>query len=185
MIESKVARRYAKSLFGLALERNVAEVIYKDMELLHATCAASRELVALLRNPIVQSDKKASIIKALFGSKVNDLTNAFMNIVIDKHRESDLNGIAAAYIQFYKDYKGIVTAHIATPVALDATMRETILNLVKKSKGDKVELIEEVDPSLIGGFVLTVGDEQHDTSISRKITMLKREYNINLYVKDY
>ena len=64
-------------------------------------------------------------------------------------------------------------------------MRETILNLVKKSKGDKVELIEEVDPSLIGGFVLTVGDEQHDTSISRKITMLKREYNINLYVKDY
>ena len=48
-----------------------------------------------------------------------------------------------------------------------------------------IELIEEVDPSLIGGFVLTVGDEQHDTSISRKITMLKREYNINLYVKDY
>ena len=108
-----------------------------------------------------------------------------MNIVIDKHRESDLNGIAGAYIQFYKDYKGIVTAHIATPVAMDAAMRETILNLVKKSKGDKVELIEEVDPSLIGGFVLTVGDEQHDTSISRKITMLKREYNINLYVKDY
>jgi F-type H+-transporting ATPase subunit delta len=185
MIESKVARRYAKSLFGLALERNVAEVIYKDMELLHATCAVSRELVALLRNPIVQSDKKASIIKALFGSKVNDLTNSFMNIVIDKHRESDLNGIAGAYIQFYKDYKGIVTAHIATPVAMDAAMRETILNLVKKSKGDEVELIEEVDPSLIGGFVLTVGDEQHDTSISRKITMLKREYNINLYVKDY
>ena len=73
MIESKVARRYAKSLFGLALERNVADVIYKDMELVHATCAVSRELVALLRNPIVQSDKKAAILKALFGSKVNEM----------------------------------------------------------------------------------------------------------------
>lgn len=185
MIESKVARRYAKSLFGLALERNVADAIYLDMEMVHSTCAANRELVTLLRNPIVQSDKKASIIKAVFGPRVNELTNAFMNIVIDKNRSSDLFGIAGAFIQFYKDYKGIVTAHIATPVALDAAMRETILNLVKKSKGDKVELIEEVDPSLIGGFVLTVGDEQHDTSISRKITMLKREYNINLYVKDY
>lgn len=185
MIESKVARRYAKSLFGLALERNVADVIYKDMELLHSTCAASRELVALLKNPIVQSDKKAAIIKALFSTKVNALTNAFMNIVIDKNRSSDLDGIAGAYIQFYKDYKGIITAHIATPVALDAAMRETILNIVKQSKGNNVELIEEIDPTLIGGFVLTVGDEQHDTSISRKIAMLKREYNINLYVKDY
>lgn len=185
MIESKVARRYAKSLFGLALERNVADVIYQDMELLHNTCASSRDLVALLRNPIVQGDKKAAIIKALFSTKVNELTNAFMNIVIDKGRESDLNGIAGAYIQLFKDFKGIVTAHIATPVALDPTMRETILKMLNKAKGDKVELIEEIDPSLIGGFVLTVGDEQHDTSISRKITMLRREYNINLYVKEY
>jgi len=185
MVESKVARRYAKSLFGLALERNVIDSVFKDMELVNATCEASRELVALLRNPVVPSDKKAAIIKALFSGKVNELTFSFFTMISSKNRESDLQGIAIAFIQSYKKYKGIVSAHIATPVALDAGMRETVLNLVKKSKGDKIELTEEVDPSLIGGFVLTVGDEQHDTSVSRKITMLRREFNINLYVKDY
>lgn len=185
MVETKVARRYAKSLLGLAQERNMAERVFADMELVHATCEASRDFVTLLRNPIVQADKKEAVIKAIFGAKMDALSSAFIAIIIKKGRENQLDGIAAEFIHLYKESKGIVIANVSTATPMDAALRETILNMVKKSKGDKVELVEEVDPSLIGGFVLRVGDQQYDTSVSRRLKQLKNEFDDNLYVKEF
>ncbi|MBL7923101.1 MAG: ATP synthase F1 subunit delta [Bacteroidia bacterium] len=185
MVETKVARRYAKSLLGLAQERDLTEKVYADMELINATCQASRDFVTLLRNPIVQGDKKEAVLKALFGPKFNDLSNEFINIIIRKGRENHLDAIAAEFISLYKESKGIVIAYVTTATPMDAALRETIMGMVRKSKGDKVELVEKVDPSLIGGFILRVGDEQHNTSVSRKLKQLKNEFGVNLYVKEY
>ena len=185
MAELKVARRYAKSLLGLAQERNLADKVFADMELVQATCEASRDLVLLLRNPIVQGDKKEAVINALFGSKMDALSNAFINIIIKKGRENQLDAIATEYVRIYKEMKGVVTVHVTTAVKMDDAIRQTVLAMVKSAKGDKVELKEEVDPSLIGGFVLRVGDQQYDTSISRKLKQLKNEFDDNLYIKEY
>ncbi|MCE2846932.1 MAG: ATP synthase F1 subunit delta [Sphingobacteriales bacterium] len=185
MLESKVARRYAKSLLGLAQERNLTDRVFNDMELVSASCAASRELSLLLRNPIVQGDKKEAVVKALFGKQMDAVSMAFLDIIIRKGREGHLEGIAAEYVKLYKAMKGIVTAHVATAVKLDEATRNTILSMVRASRGDKAELVEEVDPSLIGGFVLRVGDQQYDTSVSRKLRQLRNEFDDNLYVKEY
>jgi F-type H+-transporting ATPase subunit delta len=185
MAELKIARRYAKSLLGLAQERNIADKVFADMELVHATCEASREFVLLLRNPIVQGDKKEAVINALFGGKLDALTSAFVNIIIRKGRESILDGMAAEYIRIYKDNRGIVIANVTTAVKMDDSIRQQVMSLVKAAKGDKIELVETVDPSLIGGFVLRVGDQQYDTSISRKLKQLKNEFDDNLYVREF
>lgn len=185
MIESKVARRYAKSLLGLAQERQIVDRVYADMERVHSTCQASREFVLLLRNPIVQSDKKEAVMKALFAQHLDPVSNAFIGIIIRKGREGYLEDIAAEFVNLYKAMKGIVTAHLSTAVALDDSTRQTILKLVRSAKGEKAEMIEEVDPSLIGGFVLTIGDQQFDTSVSRKLRQLKNEFDDNLHIKEY
>ena len=185
MIESKVARRYAKSLLGLAQERQIVDKVYADMERVHATCQASREFVLLMRNPIVQSDKKEAVVKALFAKDLDPVSNAFIDIIIRKGREGYLDGIAAEYVKLYKAMKGIVTARLSTASLLDASSRQTILQLVQAAKGEQVEITEKVDPSLIGGFVLTIGDQQFDTSVSRKLRQLKNEFDDNLYVKDF
>lgn len=185
MIESKVARRYAKSLLGLAQERQIVDKVYSDMERVHATCMASREFVLLMRNPVVQSDKKEAVVKALFAKDLDPVSNAFIDIIIRKGREGHLDGIAAEYVKLYKAMKGIVTARLSTATPLDASSRQTILQLVQSAKGEHVELTEKVDPSLIGGFVLTIGDQQFDTSVSRKLRQLKNEFDDNLYIKEY
>lgn len=185
MAELKVARRYAKSLLGLAQERNLGEKVFTDMQLVSNTCEASRELVLLLRNPIVQGDKKEAVIKALFGSKMEPLSNEFINIIIRKGRENQLDGISKEYVKLYKELKGVVTAHVTSAVKMDDNFRQTVLSLVKAAKGEQVELMEQVDASLIGGFVLRVGDQQFDTSVSRKLKQLKNEFDDNLYIKEY
>lgn len=159
--------------------------MFADMQLVHETCEASRELVLLLRNPIVQGDKKEAVIKAVFGSRLDALSNAFIQIIIRKGRENHLDGIAKEYVQLYKELKGVVTAHVTSAVQMDDSIRLTVLSLVKAAKGDQVELLEEVDPSLIGGFILRVGDQQFDTSISRKLKQLKNEFDDNLYIREY
>jgi F-type H+-transporting ATPase subunit delta len=68
---------------------------------------------------------------------------------------------------------------------MDDSIRQQVMSLVKAAKGDKIELVETVDPSLIGGFVLRVGDQQYDTSISRKLKQLKNEFDDNLYVREF
>lgn len=184
MIDSKVARRYAQSLMGLALERNIAEKINNDMLLIANTCKENRELALLLKNPIIKTDKKEAIIRAIFSSKVDALTNSFMEIITRKSRESYLQEIANAFVSMFKDFKGIKTAYVTTAFPMDATLRNEVMNIVKRAKGDNAELIEKVDKDIIGGFILRIGDVQYDASISKKLIALKSEFDENLYVKE-
>lgn len=185
MVDSKVARRYAQSLMGLALERNIADKINNDMLLIANTCKENRELSLLLKNPIIKGDKKDAIIRAVFGSKVDAVTNSFMEIITRKGRENYLQDIATAFVSMYKDFKGIKTAYVTTAFPMDAALRNEVMNIVKRAKGDNAELIEKVDKDIIGGFILRIGDVQYDASISKKLTALKGEFDDNLYVKEY
>lgn len=182
MSDSKVARRYAQSLLGLAMERNIADKINNDMLLIANTCKENRDLALLLKNPIITTDKKDAIIRAIFGSKVDTVTNSFMEIITRKGREEYLQDIAGAYVSIYKELKGIKTAYVTTAVPMDAALRNEVMNIVKRAKGDNAELVEQVDKDIIGGFILRIGDVQYDASISKKLSALKNEFDDNLFV---
>ncbi|MBS1765391.1 MAG: ATP synthase F1 subunit delta [Bacteroidetes bacterium] len=184
-MESKVAGRYAKSLLGLAIEQKTEEKVFGDMQLITSTVGASRELALLLRNPIVNTDKKLNIASALFKGKVSDLTLAFLNIIISKKRELYLEDISRQFISMYKAYVGIETAYVTTPFALDEKLRAEIMKIVSAAAKGKVELVEQIDKDLIGGFVLKMNNRQVDTSIESKLREIRRELKINLYEKNY
>lgn len=105
MAETKVGRRYAQSLMDLAMENKISGQVNDDMLLVANTCAENRELSLLLRNPIINTDKKDAIIKAIFGGKVNNLTLSFMDIITRKGRESHLEEIARAYTTMFKIFE--------------------------------------------------------------------------------
>jgi F-type H+-transporting ATPase subunit delta len=185
MNDSKVARRYAQSLLGLAIERNIADKINGDMKLIADACRDNRELALLLKNPIINTDKKDAIIKAVFGNKVDALTNSFMEIITRKGRESYLQEIANAFVSIYKDIRGIKTAYVTTAIPMDSQLRNEVMCIVKSAKGEQAELIEQVDKDIIGGFILRIGDVQYDASISKKLSALKNEFDDNLYVREF
>jgi F-type H+-transporting ATPase subunit delta len=185
MTESKVARRYAKSLLGLATENNITEKVFSDMQLIVSVCHQSRDLALLMKNPIINTDKKDAVLKSIFSEKVNQVTLAFMNLMTKKGREGYLTNIAQEYINIYKESIGIKVAYVTTATPMDAQLREQVLDIVKKTKGSKIELVETVNKNLIGGFVLRIGDEQFDASVLKKLRQLKNEFDDNLYVKEY
>ena len=183
MVNTKLARRYAKSLLDLAEEKKVSDAIFNDMELVRAVIASSREFRKLMQNPVITTDKKLSVLKAIFSGKVNDVTLSFFSILTKKRREEYMNEIAQNFIEQFRKKKGIMTARLVTALPADETLKRRITEIVHNDTGKKVELEEQIDASIIGGFVLSVGDRQFDESVSRKLRTLHREFETNPFVK--
>jgi F-type H+-transporting ATPase subunit delta len=186
MAQSRVASRYVKSLLSLAEEQKVLDQVHADMQLLDSVCKSSRDFALMLKSPIIKHDKKRDILEAIFKNKVHSLTMAIIDILTKKNREPLLPGIAAEFHQAYNVYKGIQKASVISATALDSATRNEIEAIVKKlSNKTKVEIEQKVDSSLIGGFVLNVGDKQIDASIKTKLKSLQVKFSENPYIKEF
>ncbi len=169
-----VATRYAKSLLELAVEKGQLDQVNKDMELVDEVCKSSRDLVVMLKSPIINTDKKQIVLKEVFGGKISDMTLQFMSLMTEKKRESILEEIGAAFKLQYKVFKNVTSAVVTSAVALDADTKAKIIAMVKAEAKGEVEMTEKIDPTLIGGFILRVGDKQIDESVVRKLTDIKK-----------
>lgn len=185
MAETKVARRYAKSLLDLGVERNVVDQLHNDMICVHSAIRGSRELAQFFKSPVINTDKKENVLKELFGGKVQQMTLEFFMIITRKKREYYIEDIAQSFLELYDIFKGRQVATLTTAVPADDTLRKQMLELIAKNTSHQIVLKEKVDPSIIGGFILRWGDRQIDTSVARKLHALKQDFKGNLYVKDY
>jgi len=176
MSELTVGARYAKSLIDLAEEQKSLEEVKGDMELFVQTAKASPELQAVLRNPIIAHDKKIKILEAIFSKKVSAATIGFLKIMINKSRGEVLYYSAQEFINQYNVKKNIIKALVTSATPLSDDNKTKIAALIKNEIGGNIILQTKVDPSLIGGFVLTVGDRQVDTSIASALKKLKSEF---------
>lgn len=182
MADQQVAARYAKSLLDLGKEQGTLENVKQDMDLLGQTMADSRELRLLLRNPIVKHDKKLAILSALFKGKVSDMTMKFFTILTSKNREAALEHVASEFQLQYNILRGVQTAEVTSAMPLTPALRAEMEKLVTRQTGlASVTLTEKVDPELIGGFVLRVGDRQIDDSVRTNLRKLRKSLQENSY----
>jgi len=176
MSEITVATRYAKSLIDLAQEQNSLEEVRADMGLFEQTIKANSQLQAVLCNPIITLDKKVKILDAIFEGKVNRVTIAFFRLMVTKGRAEVLYSAAQEVVNQYDVLKNIVRATVISATPLSAPNRAQVITEVKHIANGEVILTEKVDPELIGGFILTVGDRQIDASVSGSLTRLKKDF---------
>jgi F-type H+-transporting ATPase subunit delta len=182
MADQRVAARYAKSLLDLGQEMGTLSAVKADMDLLSKTMAESRDLRLLLRNPIVKHDKKLAILNAIFKGKVSDMTLRFFTILTEKNRESAIEGIGPEFLAQYNVMQGVQSAQVTSATPLTPASRAEIQALVTKQPGlTEVQLTEKVDPELIGGFVLRVGDNQIDDSVRTSLRKLRTSLQENSY----
>jgi F-type H+-transporting ATPase subunit delta len=179
----RFSSRYAKALLDLSVEQNQLEAVYADMQTVAGIIDGHRDLQLLLKSPVVNSDKKAAVLKAVF-TGLNKVTDGFIFLLVSKGRESYLADMTQSFIAQYKTMKGITIAYVKTAVALDEHTRTEITNQAFKMAGGTIEIAEVIDPELIGGFVLRVGDQLIDHSVAGKLKSLKREFSENLYVAE-
>jgi F-type H+-transporting ATPase subunit delta len=185
MAESRVVARYVKSLLGLAEEQKILDSIHEDMLLFSRVCAENRQLKVVLQSPVIRHDMKRQILLKIFKGKVQPLTLAFFDIITKKNREPLLPAIATGFHNAYNVFKGIGKAVITTAFPVDAQLRSEIEKMVMKISDKKqVELEEKIDADMIGGFILTVGDQQIDASLNNKLKSLRLKFSQNPYVKE-
>lgn len=182
MSNQRVASRYAKSIMELSLEKGRLAEVHADFQRLTALVASNRELDLILKNPIVNSDKKLNVLKALFATGADPLTMTFFEIVSRKNREEILLDVAREFENQYNLHMSIQVAEVTTTFAIDDTLRKEFSDVVKEISGkNTVQLVEKINPNLIGGYILKVNDRQIDESLSSKLRQLKTQFIQNHY----
>jgi F-type H+-transporting ATPase subunit delta len=185
MQDTRIASRYAKSLIDLATEQGALAQAYQDMQLVEAATKGSRDFVNLLNSPVVKSDKKESILEEVFGNNLSKLSKDFLIVITRKGRENYIPFIASSFVDQYRKLTGVTTAFVKSATVLDESARAKVRSLLSQIGQANVELVEEVDPELIGGFILRIGDKQIDTSVKNEIIKLKQGFKENLYVEEF
>jgi F-type H+-transporting ATPase subunit delta len=187
MRQSKVAKPYAKALFDLAVEQKQLDKVIEDIKLIKKVFEDSKELQIFLASPVVGSEKKQQTIKEVFKGKISDLSNKFFEVLFTRSREFILLDIANAFIDLYNKENGIAIANIQSASALDNSQKEAIFSYFKSQDASikKLEIVEKIDDSLIGGFIATVDHKQIDKSVKTALNNVAKNFDNRHYDKKY
>jgi len=179
----RIGIRYAKALFFLASEFNKTEDIRNDMALIGNTFKENPQLKKFLGRPIIRDTKKTIVINEIFKEKIDPISLNFILLVIKKRRFPFIDIIADQYLDLYRMSKGIKPVYFDSVESLEPQNRLKIIDILKDYTQKDIELIEEINEELIGGFVLRLDEKLYDASIKAKIIKLTNEFNVNIYEK--
>jgi len=179
---TRAALRYAKATLNLAKEQNQTDEVNSDMRLLIKTISDSSDLQYFINNPTLKSNIKEEALSAIFKTKITAITLGLINLLITNKRISLLNAVAKEYMLIYDFDKGIETAQITTAIPITKEIQNKFLEKINQLTSKKVSVENKVDPSIIGGFIIRVGDKQFDSSISGQLNILKRNFEDNYYI---
>lgn len=175
---SVLYKRYAKALLSLAIENNILERSYKDLQFVKSVFSAQQELKIVMKSPVIRVARKQSVIKHLFQNHVHPLILNYMLIIARKQRGHMLEGISQSYLRVYKQYHGIETVRITTAVPLNEKVRNKALQAASELTPHEIEFEELIDPEIIGGFILDLDDKQYNASLLYRLVRLKKHLMI-------
>ncbi|GAA4272198.1 ATP synthase F1 subunit delta [Aquimarina gracilis] len=170
----RAAIRYAKAVLSLAQDKKATEDVQKDMQSIIATVDNSAELKMVLNSPLIKSEVKLASLREIFKG-AGDITQKLFETLIQNKRVDLLAEVAKQYMILFDQLNNTQVATVTTAVPLDKASSKKVLDKVKELTGNEATLENIVDESIIGGFILRVGDLQYNASIANKLTTLKRE----------
>lgn len=180
MSGSRASIRYAKAVLQQANEANEAEVVFNDMQSVHDTIQSSEELQNVLSSPVINSNDKKNALLAIF-DKQSKTTKSLINVLVENQRTALLEGVASNYMHLYNEAQGVKVVQVTTAVTLTEEITEKVLAKVKELTGsEKVTIKSTIDESIIGGFILRIGDLQYNASIANNLAKIKREFSKSL-----
>ncbi|MBD3581615.1 ATP synthase F1 subunit delta [Flavobacterium selenitireducens] len=171
---SRAAIRYAKAILDMAHSRGVASEVNTDMAHIAENLDASAELKNFLESPIISNEVKEKATLEVFAS-VNGITQGLFRLLKDNKRFEILGSIATEYSRLFEDMNGVEVATVTTAVELDKEMEGRVMSKILEFTNKKVVIENVINPEIIGGFILRIGDKQYNASVSNRLNVLKRE----------
>ncbi len=178
---SRAAARYAKALLSLAKDKNVTREVNEDMILISETIGKSSDLRDFLKNPVIKNNIKKNALLEIFKS-VNGVTSGLFAVLIENNRLEILPLVASSYNRLFNELNGVQLAKVTTAIPLTLALEAKIQQKVKELTGNEAKIENIIDESIIGGFILRVGDIQYNGSVKAQLTNLTREFQNNTFI---
>lgn len=175
MTDSRAAIRYARALLELAVEQGVADLVDADMKTLSNALDEVEGLKNMLGSPVVPADRKEAALEGL-SLGINSLSRDTVRLLLANKRINILQEVALKYKVLYQKLKEQDVAHVVSAVPIDDGLKDKILKKVTDLTGNQIVLKNTIDESIIGGFILRVGDIQYNASIANTLNNIKREF---------
>jgi F-type H+-transporting ATPase subunit delta len=173
---SRAAIRYAKAILDIAQTSGKADAVNIDMKSIVNAVAESTELKDFLSSPVIKMDVKKSALSEIF-SNVQKETNSLFHLLFENKRFEILEAIATEYIRLFDESNGIEVAKVTTAFPITPELETKVLAKIAEFSNKKITIENIVDPTIIGGFILRVGDQQYNASVANKLSELKREFS--------
>ena len=173
---SRAAIRYAKAILDIAQTSGKADAVNNDMKLIVETVASSAELREFLVNPVIKMESKKAALSELF-SNVQSETKSLFHLLFENKRFEILESIAKEYNRLFDESNGVEVATVTTAFPITADLEAKVLAKIAEFSNKKITIENIVDPAIIGGFILRVGDKQYNASVASKLNELKREFS--------
>lgn len=165
-----ISVRYAKALLKSALTLKVEDKVYQEMRSLSESFLKVPQLRHTIDNPTLADEKKQALIEAACGQQPCELTRKFIALVLKEDRENTLQFMAASFITLYRANKNIIRGRLITAAAVSPETEQKMRHMVEMKTQGTVEFQSEVDPDIIGGFILEYGTYRMDASVKSKLT---------------
>ncbi|MFO7656206.1 MAG: ATP synthase F1 subunit delta [Bacteroidales bacterium] len=175
MNEGKIAIRYARALHSLAIEQNLQDLVRVDMEVVQSLVSKVLEFKILINNPVIKPSVKIDFLNTLFGETFQKISLSFLHLVVHNNRLGYLDHMARVYTDLCKKTDRIESAILTTPYPLDKDIRHSMIKYIEKKLNTHIELEEKTNESLIGGFVLRIGNRQIDASVSNNLARIRTQ----------
>ena len=164
-----ISMRYARALLKSATDQKQEDTVYQEM----MTVAKSYLDVPALRhtidNPMLSKDKKEALLIVAAGEKPCQLTKAFIALVLKEDRENVMQFMANSYITLYRKQKNVIRGKLTTAARVSAETEQKMRQMVESKTNGTVEFETEVNPEIIGGFILEYDTFRMDASVKSKL----------------
>jgi F-type H+-transporting ATPase subunit delta len=170
----ELARVYARSLFEVAKEQGKLDVLREQLALFAEAIANSRELQTFFFSPYFSTEEKENALDVVVVGAEEILVN-FLKLLIEKHRMPVIFRVRAQYERLWEEENRLLPVEITSAIALDTATTEQIGNAIGESTRRRVELAARVDPDIIGGIVVRIGNSILDASIRNRLEQLRRQ----------
>ena len=174
MSGTRAAIRYAKAFLDLAISAGNEQEVYKDMALISSTISGNEELNNFIQNPTISVGVKESALTEVFASTTG-VTKSLFRLLFENKRFEILGDVVSQYILLSDENNGYQVVKVTTATPMDSVLEAKVSEKIKEFSNKKITIVNTIDPSIIGGFILRIGDKEYNASVANRLQVLKRE----------
>jgi F-type H+-transporting ATPase subunit delta len=167
-----ISVRYARALLKSATDAKIEQQVYAEMQQIAKSYIEVPQLRSTIDNPMLSKDKKQALLLTAAGRKPSDLMKVFISLVLKEDRESVMQFIANSYVTLYRQQKNVIRGRLITAAAVSPATEQKMRQMVESKTNGTVEFETEVNPEIIGGFILEYDSYRMDASVKSKLNSI-------------